>query len=198
MGLALQLRQEFFDSGGWTSVSSRFPHRVPHALVAFFDRLRWRHLLYTKGDYSSAMYSTTGYSTTLFKITYLRRRGLRDLHLLRHPLLGGVARLPRRRSKASLQASRRVLNKWHMRQAWTAKPRPQLEAVLKNPFVFFVVIGGILHDDGVVAFTDFAALLHLPHHRDLDPARWRLRLGDKPPHIILRKDIRRRQLYYKY
>jgi hypothetical protein len=75
-GLALQLCQEFFNSGGWTSASSRFPHRVPHALVALFDGLRWRHLLHTKEDYSSAMYSNNGYSTTLLKITYLRRRGL--------------------------------------------------------------------------------------------------------------------------
>jgi hypothetical protein len=75
-GLALQLRQEFFDSGGWTSASSRFPHRVPHAFVALFDGLRWRHLLHTKDDYLSTTYSTTGYLTTLFKITYLRRRGL--------------------------------------------------------------------------------------------------------------------------
>jgi hypothetical protein len=70
------LRQEFFNSGGWTSASSRFPHRVPHALVALFDGLRWWHLLHTKEDYSSAMYSNNGYSTTLLKITYLRRRGL--------------------------------------------------------------------------------------------------------------------------
>jgi hypothetical protein len=74
-----------------------------------------------------------------------------------------------------------------VRQARAAKPRPQLEAVLKNLFVFIVVIGGILHDDGIVAFTDFATLLHLPLHRDLNPARWRLRLGDEPLHIILRK-----------
>jgi hypothetical protein len=39
-----------------------------------------------------------------------------------------------------------------MRQARTAKPRPQLEAVLQRFFVFVVVIGGIFHDDGVVAF----------------------------------------------
>jgi hypothetical protein len=84
-----------------------------------------------------------------------------------------------------------------MRQARTAKPRPQLEAVLQCVFVFIVVIGGILHDDGVVASTDFAALLHLPLHWDLDPARWRLRLGDKPLHIILRKGTRRQQLCYK-
>jgi hypothetical protein len=72
-----------------------------------------------------------------------------------------------------------------------------LEAVLKGLFVF-LVIGGILHDDGVVTFTDFAALLHPPLRRDFDPARRRLPLGDKPPHIILRKDTRRQQLYYKY
>jgi hypothetical protein len=54
-------------------------------------------------------------------------------------------------------------------------------------FVFVVVIGGILHDNGTVAFTDFAALLQLPLRRDLDPAWWRLRLGDEPPYIILRK-----------
>jgi hypothetical protein len=78
-----------------------------------------------------------------------------------------------------------------MRQARTAKPRPQLEAVLQRLFVFFVIIGGILHDDGIVAFTDFSALFHLPLRRDLDPARWRLRLGDEPPYIILRKTQRR-------
>jgi hypothetical protein len=78
-----------------------------------------------------------------------------------------------------------------MRQARTAKPRPQLEAVLKHLLIFFVVIGGILHDDGIVVFADFAAPLRLPLRRDLDPARWRLRLGDKPLHIILRKDTRR-------
>jgi hypothetical protein len=74
-----------------------------------------------------------------------------------------------------------------MRQAWTAKPRPQLEAVLQRVFIFIVVIGGILHDDGVVAVSNYSALLHLLHRRDLDPAWWRLRLGDEPLHIILRK-----------
>jgi hypothetical protein len=59
---------------------------------------------------------------------------------------------------------------------------------LKRFSVFFVVIGGILHDDGVVVFTDFAVLFRLPLCRDLDPARWWLRLGDEPLHIILRKD----------
>jgi hypothetical protein len=75
-GLALQLRQEFLDSGGWTSASSRFSHQAPLTFVALFDGLRWRHLLHTKEDYLSAMYSNSGYSTTLIKMTYLRRRGL--------------------------------------------------------------------------------------------------------------------------
>jgi hypothetical protein len=61
------LRQKFFHSGGWTMASSLFPHCIPHALVALYDGLRWRHLLHTKEDYSSAMYLTTGYSTTLLK-----------------------------------------------------------------------------------------------------------------------------------
>jgi hypothetical protein len=39
-GLALQLRHDFFNSGGWTTTSSWLPHRVPHALVALFDGLR--------------------------------------------------------------------------------------------------------------------------------------------------------------
>jgi hypothetical protein len=82
-----------------------------------------------------------------------------------------------------------------MRQARATKPRPQLEAVLQRFFVFIVFIKSIFHNDGVVAFTDFAALPHLLLHRDLDPARWRLRLGDEPFHIILRKDTRHQQLY---
>jgi hypothetical protein len=73
------LRQKFFNGGGWTTTSSRFPHRIPHALVALFNRLRWRHLLHAKEYYSSATYSNNGYSTTLLKTTYLLRRGLRDL-----------------------------------------------------------------------------------------------------------------------
>jgi hypothetical protein len=73
------LRQKFFNDGGWTTTSSRFPHRIPHALVALFDGLRWRHLLHAKEYYSSAMYSNNGYSTTLLKTTNLLRRGLRDL-----------------------------------------------------------------------------------------------------------------------
>jgi hypothetical protein len=81
-----------------------------------------------------------------------------------------------------------------MRQARATKPRPQLEAVLQR-LVVAIVVGGILHDDGVVAFTDFLPLLLLPLHRDLDSAwRW-LRLGDELLQVILRKTQRRRQLY---
>jgi hypothetical protein len=44
-GLALHLRQELFDSGGWATTPSGFPHRVPLAFVALFSGLRRRHLL---------------------------------------------------------------------------------------------------------------------------------------------------------
>jgi hypothetical protein len=58
-----------------------------------------------------------------------------------------------------------------MRQAWTAKPRPQLKAVLQRLLVVVVVVGGVLHDDGVIAFADFSPLLGFgfPFLRDLDP-----------------------------
>jgi hypothetical protein len=59
-----------------------------------------------------------------------------------------------------------------MRQARAAKPRPQLEAVLQRLVVVVIVaVGGILHDDGVIAFTDFSPLLRLPLPRDLDSAQ---------------------------
>jgi hypothetical protein len=114
-GLALQLRQELFNSGGWTTTSDRLPHCVPSAFVALLDGLHWRHLLHTRKTTHQQVYSYDGYSTTLVKTSYVLRRGLRDLHLLRHPLAGGVVRLPWQRSQASLQASRRVLHKRHMR-----------------------------------------------------------------------------------
>jgi hypothetical protein len=71
-----------------------------------------------------------------------------------------------------------------MWQAWTAKPRPQLKAVLQRLFVvvvIVVVVGGVLHDDGVIAFADFSPLLvfGFPFLRDLDPLRGWLRLGDE-------------------
>jgi hypothetical protein len=114
-GLALQLRYELLDSGGWTTTSSRLSHRVPFAFVALLDGLCWWHLLHTRKTTHQQVYSLDGYSTTLVKASYLLGRGLRDLHLLRHPLAGGVARLSWRRSQASLQASRLVLHKRHMR-----------------------------------------------------------------------------------
>jgi hypothetical protein len=81
-----------------------------------------------------------------------------------------------------------------MRQARAAKPRPQLEAVLQRLLIVIVVIGGILHYDGVIAFTNFSPLLRLPLHRDLDSARRWLRLGDELLQVLL-QDTRRQQLY---
>jgi hypothetical protein len=75
-GLALQLRQKFFNSGGWTTASSRFPHCIPHTLVALFDGLCWRHLLHTRKTTRQQKYSNDGYLTTLLKTIYLLRRGL--------------------------------------------------------------------------------------------------------------------------
>jgi hypothetical protein len=49
-----------------------------------------------------------------------------------------------------------------------AKPRPQLKAVLQR-LVIVVVVGGVLHDDGVIAFADFSPLFGLPFLRGLDP-----------------------------
>jgi hypothetical protein len=75
-----------------------------------------------------------------------------------------------------------------MRQAWTAKPRLQLKAVLQRLFVVvIVVVGGVLHDDRVIAFADFSPLLDFgfPFLRDLDPLRGWLRLGDEHFQVIL-------------
>jgi hypothetical protein len=70
-----------------------------------------------------------------------------------------------------------------MRQAGTTEPRPQLEAVLNR----LVVVGGVLHDDGVIAFADFSPLLGFgfPFLWDLDSLRGRLRLGDEHFQVIL-------------
>jgi hypothetical protein len=75
-GLALQLRYELFDSGGWTTTSSGLPHCVPLAFIARFDGLRWRHLLHTRRTTHQQVYSHDGYSTTLVQTSYLLRRGL--------------------------------------------------------------------------------------------------------------------------
>jgi hypothetical protein len=55
-----------------------------------------------------------------------------------------------------------------MRQARTAEPRPQLEAVLQC--LFIVLVGRVLHDNGIVSFTDLTPLLGLglPLLWDLD------------------------------
>jgi hypothetical protein len=75
-GLALQLRQELLDSGGWTTTSGWLPHCAPHAFVALLDGLRWWHLLHTRKTTHQQGYSCDGYSTTLVKTSYLLRRGL--------------------------------------------------------------------------------------------------------------------------
>jgi hypothetical protein len=80
------------------------------------------------------------------------------------------------------------LYKRNMRQAWTAKPRPQLEAVLQRlVVVIVVVVGGVLHDDGVIAFADFSPLLGFGFSfaRNLDSMRGRLWLGDEHFHVLL-------------
>jgi hypothetical protein len=86
-----------------------------------------------------------------------------------------------------------------MRQAWTAKPRPQLETVLQRLLVVvIVVVTGVLHDDGVIAFADFSPLLGFgfPFLRDLDPLRGRLWLGDEHFQVIL-QDTRHQCVYSK-
>jgi hypothetical protein len=47
-----------------------------------------------------------------------------------------------------------------MRQARTAKPRPQLEAVLQRLLVI-VLVGRVFYDDGVISFADLPPLLGL-------------------------------------
>jgi hypothetical protein len=100
--LALHLRQEFFDSGGWATTPSGLPHRVPLAFVALINGLRRRHLLQARKLSRQHINSRHEYSTTLLKTAYLWGRGLGDLQLLRHALAGRIARLPRRRGQTSL------------------------------------------------------------------------------------------------
>jgi hypothetical protein len=45
-----------------------------------------------------------------------------------------------------------------MRQARAAKPRLQLEAVLQRLVVVFVVVGGVFHNDRVIALTNFIGI----------------------------------------
>jgi hypothetical protein len=84
-GLALQLRQDLLNSGGWTTTFSWLPHCVPHAFVALFDGLRWRHLLHIRETTHQQAYSYNGYSTTLLKTTYLLRCGQGRLYNLKGP-----------------------------------------------------------------------------------------------------------------
>jgi hypothetical protein len=84
-----------------------------------------------------------------------------------------------------------------MRQAWTAKPRPQLETILQRLVVIIVVvIGGVLHDDGGIAFADFSPLpgFGYPFARNLDSMRGRLRLGDEHLQVFL-QDKRHQHVY---
>jgi hypothetical protein len=64
--------------------------------------------------------------------------------------------------------------------------------------VVVIVVGGVLHDDGVIACTDFSPLflLGLPLIRDLDPTRGRLRLGDELLQVIL-QDTKTSAVYTK-
>jgi hypothetical protein len=64
--------------------------------------------------------------------------------------------------------------------------------------VVVVVVGGVLHDDGVVAFADFSPLFGFgfPFLRDLDPMRGRLRLGEELFLVIL-QDTRHQHVYSK-
>jgi hypothetical protein len=73
-----------------------------------------------------------------------------------------------------------------------------LKAVLQCLLLLVVVVvGGILHDDGVIAFDSFSPLLGFgfPLLRDLDPMRGRLRLGDEFFQVIL-QDTRHQHVYY--
>jgi hypothetical protein len=122
-GLVLQLRQELFYGGGWsTTTPSWLPYCVPIAFVTLLNGVGRRHLLQARKLRHQHTASRHKYSTTLFKTTYLLGRGLRDLQLLRHALPGHVARLPWRRGQTSLQASRRILNEMNVRQSRAAKP----------------------------------------------------------------------------
>jgi hypothetical protein len=64
--------------------------------------------------------------------------------------------------------------------------------------LFVIVVGGVLHDDGVIVFADFSPLLGFgfPFLRDLDPMRGRLRLGDELFQVIL-QDTRHQHVYFK-
>jgi hypothetical protein len=67
-----------------------------------------------------------------------------------------------------------------VRQARTAEPRPQLKAVLQCLLVV-ILVGRVLHDNGVIFLADLPPLLGLSLSllRDLDFMRGQWRFGDK-------------------
>jgi hypothetical protein len=73
-----------------------------------------------------------------------------------------------------------------------------LKTVLQRLVVVVIIVGGVLHDDGVIAYTDFSPLflLCLPLLQDLDPTWGRLRLGDELLEVML-QGTRRQQVYIK-
>jgi hypothetical protein len=69
---------------------------------------------------------------------------------------------------------------------------------LQRLLIVVIVVGGVLHVDGVIAFADFSPLFGFgfPFLRDLDPMRERLRLGDELFQVIL-QDTRHQHIYSK-
>jgi hypothetical protein len=102
---------------------------------------------------------------------YLLGCGLSDLELLGYALACHVAQPPRRRRQTSLQISRRILDERDIGQSRAAKPRPQLEPLLKRLLVIFIRC--VFDDNSAVPFTDFAVLfgLALPLLWDFDKSR---------------------------
>jgi hypothetical protein len=74
-----------------------------------------------------------------------------------------------------------------MRQAGTAEPRPQLEAVLWRLLLLVVVVRRVFYDDSVISFADLSPLLGFgfPLLRDLDSLRGHLQLGDELLQVVL-------------
>jgi hypothetical protein len=77
-----------------------------------------------------------------------------------------------------------------VRQAKTAEPRPQLEAVLQR-LLIVVLIGRVFNDNGVISLADFTPLLGLglPFFWDLDQLRRQRRLGDELLQVILQEQL---------
>jgi hypothetical protein len=75
-----------------------------------------------------------------------------------------------------------------VRQARTAEPRPQLEAVLQRLLVV-LLIGRVFNDNCVVSLANFASLLGLglPFLWDLGQLRRRRRLEDELRQVILQE-----------